>query len=117
MAAALMRKLGGDNVAVHSAGTKPGSGLNEGSRESVERMGADFEGEFPKPVTQELLDSADRVVVIGTEARIEQDTATPIEVWDTDEPSLRGIEGDERMDMIRDELQERVEKLYSELTE
>ena len=41
-------------------------------------------------------------------------TAT-IERWDTDEPSLRGIEGDERMDLIRDDIQTRVEALADEL--
>jgi hypothetical protein len=35
-----------------------------------------------------LIDAADLIVVLGTRAQLEP-TSTPIEVWDTDEPSLR----------------------------
>ena len=39
-----------------------------------------------------------------------------LEVWDTDEPSERGIEGMERMRLVRDDIKARVQKLYAELT-
>lgn len=115
MAAAIARKLAGDALAVHSAGTKPGGKLNEESRASVEEVGATFEGEHPKPIDPALLDSVDRVVVLGTEATIDRPGRAPIEVWDTDEPSLRGIEGAERMALIRDDITRRVEALLAEL--
>ena len=115
MAAALMRRVAGDRVEVHSAGTRPGAALNDASRAAVEEVGATFDGEHPKPIDPELLDSVDRVVVLGTEAVIENPGAAPIEVWDTDEPSLRGIEGPERMRLIRDDVLARVRALASEL--
>ena len=38
-----------------------------------------------------------------------------IERWTTEEPSLRGIEGDQRMDLIRDDLAARTLELQSDL--
>lgn len=118
MAAALARHLGGDAVDVHSAGTKPGSKLNEESARSVEELGATFEGEHPKPIDPELFKAADRIVVIGTEADVRpmEGMRGSIEVWDVDEPSLRGIEGEERMRLVRDDIAARVRSLLAELT-
>jgi len=116
MAAALMRQIVGDAVAVHSAGTKPGRALNAESRASVEEVGASMAGEHPKPIDPALLDSVDRVVVIGDEAVIESPGTAPVEVWETDEPATRGIEGAERMALIRTDITERVITLAMELT-
>lgn len=115
MAAALMRRIAGDAVEVHSAGTRPGTSLNEESRRAVEEVGATFDGEYPKPLDPGLLDSVDRVVVLGGEARIETPGRAPIEVWETDEPSLRGIEGAKRMRLVRDDIRRRVEAQATEL--
>lgn len=113
MAAALMRQAGSE-IEVHSAGTKPGSALNAESEASIRELGATFEGEFPKPIDPDLLTRVDRVVIIGAEAQLD----TPglrTERWETDEPSTRGIEGAERMNLIRDDLSKRVARLRAEL--
>lgn len=116
MAAALMRDLAGDKVAVYSAGTKPGENLNAQSVESLTELGIGVGHEHPKPVTQELLDSVDTVIVLGTEAKMDPPADKRFEIWETDEPSARGIEGMERMRLVRDDIRERVGKLYSEMT-
>lgn len=46
---------------------------------------------------------------------IEAPGAAPIEIWDTDEPSLRGITGAERMELIREDIARRVAQLAGEL--
>ena len=117
MAAALARLHGGENIEVHSAGTKPGTSLNEESRASIEEVGATFEGEYTKPIDPELLKRAARTVIIGTEAQVEpvEGMAGTIEVWDVDEPSLRGIEGEERMRILRDDIDARVRELLASL--
>ena len=117
MAAALARLHAGEAMDVYSAGTKPGSVVNEESRASVERVGASFGDEHPKPIDPELLRNVDRVVVLGTEARVEpvDGMRVPIETWETDEPSLRGIEGAERMDLIREDIDARVRALLAQL--
>lgn len=117
MAAALARHRAGDRLEVHSAGTAPGTKLNAESVASLARAGASVEGEHPKPIDPELLRRVDRVVVIGGEATVEhvEGMRGTTETWLTDEPSRRGIEGDERMDLVRDELDARVAALVDEL--
>ena len=46
---------------------------------------------------------------------IEHPGKAPIEVWETDEPSTRGIEGEERMRLVRDDIDSRVRALLAEL--
>nr|WP_040155679.1 low molecular weight phosphatase family protein [Mobilicoccus massiliensis] len=116
MAAALMRQVAGDAVEVHSAGTAPGGALNELSREVVEEIGASMAGEHPKAIDPALLDRVDRVVVVGGEASIERPGRGPVETWETDEPSTRGIHGPERMRLIRDDLLVRIRALHADLT-
>ncbi|WGM21976.1 low molecular weight phosphatase family protein [Paenarthrobacter sp. OM7] len=116
LAAALMRELAGDNVTVYSAGTKPGAALNAQSVESLAELGIDVTGEYPKPVTDEVLNTVDAVIVLGTEAKLDPPTGKRFEIWETDEPSERGIEGMERMRLVRDDIKTRVQTLYSDLT-
>ncbi|WP_369746292.1 low molecular weight phosphatase family protein [Paenarthrobacter sp. AMU7] len=115
LAAALMRELAGDNVTVYSAGTKPGAALNAQSVESLAELGIDVTGEYPKPVTDEVLNTVDAVIVLGTEAKLDPPTGKRFEIWETDEPSERGIEGMERMRLVRDDIKTRVQTLYSDL--
>ncbi|MET3902047.1 low molecular weight phosphatase family protein [Paenarthrobacter sp. 4246] len=116
LAAALMRELAGDNVTVYSAGTKPGAALNAQSVESLAELGIDVTGEYPKPITDEVLNTVDAVIVLGTEAKLDPPTGKRFEIWETDEPSERGIEGMERMRLVRDDIKTRVQTLYSDLT-
>jgi arsenate-mycothiol transferase len=112
-----MRDLAGDAVAVNSAGTRPCAELNPESVESLNELGIDITGEHPKPVTDEVLDAADVVVVLGTEAKLVAPAGKRVEFWDTDEPSARGIEGMDRMRLVRDDIKARVQTLYAELAE
>jgi arsenate-mycothiol transferase len=116
LAAGLMRDLAGDKIAVYSAGTKPAKDLNPQAVESLTELGIDVAGEYPKPVTDEVLDTVDAVIVLGTEAKLEPREGKRFEVWETDEPSERGIEGMERMRLVRDDIKARVQALYTELT-
>jgi arsenate-mycothiol transferase len=116
LAAGLMNQLANGTVTVHSAGTKPGQSLNPQAVESLTELGIDITGEHPKPVTDEVLDAADVVIVLGNEAKLEAREGKRLEFWDTDEPSERGIEGMERMSLVRDDIKARVQKLYAELT-
>lgn len=116
LAAGLMRDLAGDDVTVYSAGTTPGSCLNNEAVESLNELGIDITGEHPKPVTDEVLDAVDVVIVLGTEAKLEPREGTRFETWETDEPSARGIEGAERMRLVRDDIKARVQQLHAELT-
>lgn len=117
MAAATLRQIAGDTVEVMSAGTEPGEQLNELSREVLEEHGADLEHEFPKPIDPELLRRADRVIALGAEAQVEpvDGMRAEIERWITDEPSERGVDGIERMRLVRDDIERHVLRLFTEL--
>ncbi|WP_426227160.1 low molecular weight phosphatase family protein [Pseudarthrobacter sp. DSP2-3-2b1] len=116
LAAGLMNQLAGGAVTVHSAGTKPAQSLNSQAVESLTELGIDITGEHPKAITDEVLAEVDAVIVLGTEAKLSPIEGTRFEVWETDEPSERGIEGMERMRLVRDDINARVRKLYTELT-
>ena len=115
LAAGLMRQLAGDNITVYSAGTKPAESLNSQAVESLTELGIYFTGEYPKPVTYDVLNLVDAVIVLGTEAKLDPPAGKRFEIWETDEPSTRGIEGMERMRLVRDDINTRVHKLYAEL--
>jgi arsenate-mycothiol transferase len=117
MAAGLMRQLAGDTVEVHSAGTKPGAAVNDLSARALLEVGVDITGEQPKLVDYELARDVDLVVTLGREATLDPLPGTRVENWDTDEPSDRGIDGLERMRLVRDDITARVHRLHTTLTD
>lgn len=117
MAAALMRQRHGEAVDVYSAGTRPGGMLNAASVASLEEVGASVTGEHPKPIDPALLDTVDRVIILGEEAHIDHPGNAQIDRWINDEPSTRGVEGHERMALIRDDITSRVDALATDLSQ
>ena len=115
MAAGLMRRAAGDRVAVHSAGTHPGPKINALSAEVLAEVGADMSGEAPRPIDPELLPAVDLVITLGGEAVVEVPPGVELRNWDTDEPADRGIDGIERMRLVRDDIDARVHTLLAEL--
>ncbi|UGT53330.1 low molecular weight phosphatase family protein [Nocardia asteroides] len=116
MAAGLMRAAAGDRVRIHSAGTTPGTTVNALSAQSLLELGIDITDETPKPIDPALLRTVDLVVTLGREAHVEPVDGVRIINWDTDEPSERGIDGIERMRLIRDDIAARAQNLLTELT-
>lgn len=115
MAAGLMRAAAAGHVVAHSAGTDPGEKINALSAEALREVGVDISGETPKPVDPELLRTVDVVVTLGREAQVDVPAGVRLQNWDTDEPSERGIDGIERMRLIRDDIDQRVQTLIQEL--
>ncbi|WP_309225651.1 low molecular weight phosphatase family protein [Quadrisphaera sp. INWT6] len=118
MAAGLMRHAAAQHglaVQISSAGTEAGTKLNAQSVESLAEIGVDISTARTHQLTADDVRAADLVVVLGGEARVEPAEGTPVEVWETDEPSTRGIEGMERMRLVRDDIAARVEDLIGRL--
>lgn len=115
MAAGLLRKAVGDAVRVESAGTQPGDKVNSLSAQSLLEVGVDIRAQHPRQLTDDMIRDVDRVVVLGLDAHVEPVAGTPVEVWDTDEPATRGIDGIERMRLVRDDIGARVQRLTSQL--
>lgn len=72
--------------------------------------------EHPKPIDPRLLDADELVATLGREAPLEPADGQRIINWDTDEPSQHGIDGIERMRLIRDDIANRVHHLLAQLT-
>ncbi|WP_104119228.1 low molecular weight phosphatase family protein [Arthrobacter sp. B1805] len=116
MAAGLMDKVAGDSVTTASAGSKPGSAVNTLSAEVLGEVGVDISQNVPRQITREDQEKADVVVILGAEAQVHEVEGTLYERWETDEPSERGIDGIERMRLVRDDILERVTTLHTTLT-
>ncbi|EON30672.1 arsenate reductase [Gordonia polyisoprenivorans NBRC 16320 = JCM 10675] len=95
-----------------SAGTsaKIGGQVNDLSAQALAEVGATVDGHQPRQLTDELMQTADLVVVVGT-ADVTPPDGVALEVWNTDEPSERGIDGIERMRLIRDDITNRIRAL------
>lgn len=115
MAAGLMKLEAGDGISVSSAGTKPGNAINALSGEVLADLGVDISAEQPTLLTEDDMRAAGLVVVLGAEAKVPAVEGVEVEIWETDEPSLRGIEGRERMELVRDDIHARVKDLKERL--
>lgn len=115
MAAGLMKHEAGEDITVTSAGIEPGTAINGLAAEVLLDLGIDISAEKPKVLIEEIMRSAGLVVVLGTEAQVPAVEGVRIEIWETDEPSLRGIEGRARMELVRDDIHTRVKDLKHRL--
>ncbi len=104
MATGLMRQVAGDTVTVYSAGTKPGTAVNDLSAQALLEVGVDITCEQPKPIDYQLAREVDLVITLGREATLDPLPGIRVQNWDTDEPSERGIDGLERMRLVRDDI-------------
>jgi arsenate-mycothiol transferase len=68
----------------------------------------------PRPRSPDVRRAVDVVVTRGREAKIDVPEGVRVHNWDTDEPSERGIEGIERMRLVRDDINNRVFALAEE---
>ncbi len=116
MAAGLMDKVAGGSVTTSSAGSMPGSAVNGLSAEVLAEVGVDISRNVPRQITREDQERADIVVILGAEAQVDEIAGTRYERWETDEPSDRGIDGIDRMRLVRDDILARVTALHARLT-
>jgi protein-tyrosine-phosphatase len=65
MAAALMAHHGGDRVHVRSAGSQPTASIDDAVVKAMAEVAIDLGAEFPKPLTDDVVQAADVVVTMG----------------------------------------------------
>jgi arsenate reductase len=99
-----------------SAGTEAGSRINPMAVEVMGELGISMEGQAPKQLTQEMADSAARIITMGCGVDA---TSCPARIhlsedWGLDDPAKQPIE---KVRAIRDQIRERVEAMLSELVE
>ncbi|ROZ88041.1 low molecular weight phosphatase family protein [Gordonia sp. OPL2] len=118
MAQGLASALADGTINASSAGTDAAIGkrVNELSAQVLAEAGVDGSDHTPRQLTDDLMREADLTVVLGTSAQLAPPEGAVVEVWETDEPSLRGIDGVERMRLIRDDIAARLTDLTARLT-
>lgn len=112
MAGAFLRHLAGDRVHVRTAGSAPAEAAHPRVAAAMEEAGIELWGEFPKPLTDEVVRAADYVITMGCgdacpvfpgRRYLEWELADPLEL---DDAGLRAV---------RDDIRARVLDLMTEL--
>ena len=114
MAAALLDHHAQGRVRVRSAGSEPAEQINPAVVQALAEVGLDVRHEFPKPLTDEAVRSADAVVTMGCGDACPVYPGRRYLDWELDDPSGQPLEVVRR---IRDEIDERVQQLLSSLGE
>jgi arsenate reductase (thioredoxin) len=112
MAAGLVKLRSEGRVHVRSAGSAPGDEINPAVVEAMTELGVDMSEEFPKPLTDEVVRAADVVITMGCGDACPIYPGKRYEDWELDDPAGRDLEAVRR---IRDEIDERVQRLVAEL--
>jgi arsenate reductase len=114
MAAGLVKLRSGGRIHVRSAGSTPAGEVNPAAVEALEELGVDMSEEFPKPLTDEVVRAADVVITMGCGDACPIYPGKRYEDWELDDPQGKDLEAVRR---IRDDIDQRVQKLVGELLE
>lgn len=113
IAEALLNAYAGGRARAISAGTRPVQALNLVVVAAMKEAGYDIAAQTPKLLTEEMIDSADRVITMGCAT---DDPSCPAIVaaqdWAIDDPAMAGIP---KVREIRDEIARRVRALLREM--
>jgi arsenate reductase (thioredoxin) len=112
MAAVLTAQLSQGRVHVRSAGSAPGKELNPAVVEAMAELGLSMTEEFPKPLTDDVVQAADVVVTMGCGDACAIYPGKRYEDWELTDPA--GLSLDE-VRGIRDDIRTRVDALLAEL--
>jgi arsenate reductase (thioredoxin) len=112
MAAGLLDRLAAGRVHVRSAGSAPGDQINPNVREAMAEVGVDLGKEFPKPMTDEVVQAADAVITMGCGDACPIYPGKRYEDWEVGDPAEADMDGVRR---IRNEIEARVRRLLEEV--
>ncbi len=113
MAAGLVTLRSEGRISVRSAGSAPGETINPLVVEAMAELGIDLAEAFPKPLTDEVVRAADVVITMGCGDACPIYAGKRYEDWVLDDPAA--AESLETVRAIRDDVDERVTRLVSEL--
>jgi protein-tyrosine-phosphatase len=113
MAAALLDHFADGRVHVRSAGSQPADRINPDVVIAMSELGIDIGREFPKPMTDEVVQAADAVITMGCGDACPIYPGKRYEDWEVDDPAETDLDSVRR---IRDEIAARVRRLLAELS-
>jgi arsenate reductase len=112
MAAGLVKLRSQGRVHVLSAGSAPAEELNPAAVQAMAELGVDLSEEFPKPLTNEAVSTAEVVITMGCGDACPIYPGKRYEDWELEDPAGKDLETVRR---IRDEIDQRVQQLIGEL--
>jgi arsenate reductase (thioredoxin) len=112
MAAGLLKLRSEGRIHVRTAGSAPAEEINPIAIEVMEELGVDMDEEFPKPLTDEVVNAADVVITMGCGDACPIYPGKKYEDWELDDPAGQDIETVRR---IRDVIDLKVRRLIEEL--
>jgi arsenate reductase len=112
MAAGFLKSVAGERVDVVSAGTEPADDLNPVAVEAMAERGIDISSNRPRLLQDSNVAEADVVITMGCGDACPFYPGKRYEDWELDDPAGRPLAEVRR---IRDEIEERVNHLVSEL--
>ena len=113
MAAGLVTLRSEGRISVRSAGSAPGEMINPLVVQAMAELGIDLGEAFPKPLADEVVRAADVVITMGCGDACPIYPGKRYEDWQLDDPAT--AESLESVRAIRDDVDERVTRLVSEL--
>jgi protein-tyrosine-phosphatase len=113
MAAALLDHFAEGRVHVRSAGSDPADRINPNVVTAMAELGIDIGKEFPKPMTDEVVQAADAVITMGCGDACPIYPGKKYEDWEVDDPAEADLDGVRR---IRDDIAARVRRLLDDVT-
>jgi protein-tyrosine-phosphatase len=112
MAAGLLKLRSNDRINVRSAGSAPAEEINPAVIEAMGEVGVDVSREFPKPLADEFVRAADVVITMGCGDACPIFPGKRYEDWELDDPAGQDVEA---VRVIRDQIDEQVQRLMAEL--
>ena len=112
LASAILRALVGDRVRVTTAGSKPAATVNPMVIAALDEIGVPLAGEYPKPLTDEVVRAADFVVTMGCGDACPVYPGRRYLDWELADPVGLSMDA---VRAIRDEIDSRVRALLKEL--
>jgi len=112
MAAGLLKLRSDGRIHVRSAGSAPGAEINPAVVTAMEEVGIDMSEAFPKPLTHAFVQAADVVITMGCGDACPIFPGKRYEDWELDDPAGQDVKA---VRVIRDQIDERVQRLIAEL--
>jgi arsenate reductase len=112
MAAALLATKSYGFIKVRSAGSAPAGSINAVVVEALHEIGIDIGKEFPKPITDDVVRTADVVITMGCGDACPIYPGKRYEDWEVEDPAGKDIDA---VRTIRDDIERRVVRLIEDL--
>ncbi|QGN34384.1 arsenate reductase ArsC [Microlunatus sp. Gsoil 973] len=112
IAAGYLSHFAGDTIEVRSAGSEPADKINPIAVQAMAEEGIDITNQRPKIITDQAVQTSDRVITMGCGDSCPFYPGVKYEEWILDDPQGQAIETVRR---IRDDIKRRVLTLIAEL--